>query len=97
MHSEGKAKDVGAYYTPIPLVNFILDELEAGIRLNRGMRVLDPACGSGAFLVQCYRRLIEKELAGRGGNRLRPVELRDLLRNTFSVLTVTRTRVKSRN
>jgi len=43
--------------------------------------VLDPSCGSGAFLVQCYRRLIERDLAGRSGSRIRPVELRELLQD----------------
>ena len=84
LHSQGKAKDVGAYYTPIPLVNFILDELDARHPLKKGMRVLDPSCGSGAFLVQCYRRLIEKELVKRRGRRFHPDEyddLADLLRD----------------
>ena len=81
LHSQGKAKDEGAYYTPIPLVNFILDELDARAPLKKGMRVLDPSCGSGAFLVQCYRRLIERVLAKRSGSRIRPVELRKLLQD----------------
>ncbi len=67
------------YYTPIPLVNFILDEMEASLPFAKGMRALDPACGSGEFLVQCYRRLIEKELLKRKKKELRPVELRELL------------------
>ena len=79
LHSQGKAKDVGAYYTPIPLVNFILDELDARSPFKKGMRVLDPSCGSGAFLVQCYRRLIEKEWLKRKGEKFRPRELGDLL------------------
>ena len=81
LHSQGRARDAGAYYTPIPLVNFILDELDVRFPLKDGMRVLDPACGSGAFLVQCYRRLIEKQLVKRNGSRLRPVELRQLLQD----------------
>jgi hypothetical protein len=79
LHAEGRGKDAGAYYTPIPLVNFILDEMEASLPFTKGMRALDPACGSGAFLVQCYRRLIEKELLKRNGEKFRPVELRELL------------------
>ncbi len=79
LHAEGRGKDAGAYYTPIPLVNFILDEMEASLPFTKVMRALDPACGSGAFLVQCYRRLIEKELLKRKGEKFRPVELRDLL------------------
>jgi len=72
-----RAKKLGAFYTPIPLVNFVLDELDSQTPLTRGMRVLDPACGSGAFLVQCYRRLIERSL--RSHEPPQPVALRDLL------------------
>jgi methylase of polypeptide subunit release factors len=78
LHAEGKGRDSGAYYTPVPLVNFMLQELEVRSPLRPGMRVLDGSCGSGAFLVQCYRRLIERRLR-ESGERLRPSELRDLL------------------
>ncbi len=47
--SEGEAR--GAYYTPVPLVNFMLDQLDSRSPLQVGMRVLDASCGSGAFLV----------------------------------------------
>lgn len=73
------AREIGAYYTPIPLVDFMLDQMDRHRPLRSGMRVIDPACGSGAFLVQCYRRLIERTLRDRGGARLRPTELRELL------------------
>lgn len=74
--SEGEAR--GAYYTPVPLVNFMLDKLDARKPLEQGMRVLDPSCGSGAFLVQCYRKLIERRRR-EAGRRLRPAELGKLL------------------
>ena len=90
LHSESqgdgknKAKEKGAYYTPVHLVNFMLDELESRKPLSSEGTVLDPACGSGAFLVQAYRRMIEQALSERGS--LRPVELRDLLtRRVFGV------------
>ncbi|NOQ20938.1 MAG: N-6 DNA methylase, partial [Desulfobacterales bacterium] len=79
LHSEGKGKKQGAIYTPIHLVNFILDELDAKRPFRKGMKGFDPACGSGAFLVQCYRRLIERELAGNPDKRIKPSELRSLL------------------
>jgi len=79
LHAEGEGRKLGAYYTPIHLVNFILDELDARSPLKQGMKVLDPACGSGAFLVQCYRRLIERQIASRKSGRLRPAELRELM------------------
>jgi hypothetical protein len=69
----------GAYYTPVPLVNFMLDRLESIRPLEPGMRVLDPSCGSGAFLVQCYRRLIEGRLRAEPSHYPRPTELRKLL------------------
>lgn len=75
--SEGEAR--GAYYTPVPLVNFMLDRLDSRKPLTPGMRVLDPACGSGAFLVQCYRKLIERQLQESPKKRLRPEELGRLL------------------
>ncbi|MCB1032821.1 MAG: SAM-dependent DNA methyltransferase [Acidobacteria bacterium] len=78
-----RGREAGAYYTPIPLVNYMLGELEARRPLSEGMRVLDPSCGSGVFLVQCYRALIEKRLEK---GRARPSELRDLLtRHIFGV------------
>lgn len=76
----------GAYYTPLPVVNFIIDRMDDAKPLQEGMRVLDTACGSGAFLVQCYRKLIEDRLRSGTGQKLRPTELRELLvRHIFGV------------
>ena len=81
---KSKAEEKGAYYTPVHLVNFMLDELEGRHPLGADGTVLDPACGSGAFLVQAYRRMIEQALFERG--QLRPVELRELLtRRVFGI------------
>ena len=80
--SKTKGRSAGAYYTPIPVVNFMLSELEERRPLTRGMRVFDSACGSGAFLVQAFRRLIEKEFPP-GGPRPGPVDLRELLKDHF--------------
>lgn len=75
---EGKDKDSGAFYTPLTVVNFMLGELDAIRPLKTGMKVLDPSCGSGAFLVQCYRRLAEAHVQEAKG-KPRPAVLRDLL------------------
>lgn len=45
--------DSGEFYTPRPLVRFIVDRLNPQL----GERVLDPACGTGGFLVETYERL----------------------------------------
>jgi methylase of polypeptide subunit release factors len=78
MAVEGRDRNAGGFYTPIPLVNFVLGELDDLCPLKTGMRVFDPACGSGAFLVQCYQLLVEKRRQETGGD-LSPRELRELL------------------
>ncbi len=79
LHAEKRGPSQGAYYTPVHLVNFMLDELDSKEMLKKGMKVFDPACGSGAFIVQCFRRLIERELSIAGRLRLKPSELKNLL------------------
>ena len=59
-------KELGEFYTPEPIVRYILDSVgwreDADIR---GKKLLDPACGSGTFLVEATRRLIRSyEQAG---------------------------------
>jgi len=78
LHQKDEGRQKGAYYTPVHLVNFILDELEAKKPLKENMKIFDPSCGSGAFLVQCYRRLVEKVVRNRD-DKLKPTELRKLL------------------
>lgn len=80
----GAARVKGAYYTPIPVVNLMLSELEETRPLRRGMKVIDPSCGSGAFLVQAFRQLIEREFPP--GTNPRPGDLRELLeRHIFGI------------
>jgi len=76
---KSKGKDEGAYYTPIPVVNYMLAEMEEALPLEDGVQVFDPACGSGAFLVQCYRRLIEKTYPHHKHRTVHPIKLRQLL------------------
>jgi len=77
-----RGRAAGAYYTPIPVVNLMLSEIEEHRPLRRGMRVFDPACGSGAFLVQAFRRLIEREFppSERSASL---ADLRELLKDHF--------------
>lgn len=57
-----KARKTGAYYTPFPLVEMMLNEVLPWPRpddtpLQALPSVIDPACGSGVFLVEAFRRL----------------------------------------
>lgn len=53
-----------AYYTPTFLVDYIIAEtVEKHLSAddnNYNCRILDPSCGSGIFLVESLRRIIEK-------------------------------------
>src|ERR1039457_6445422 len=92
-HGRSEGRERGAYYTPVPLAHFILDTLDRRKPLKEGMRVLDPACGSGVFLVQCYRKLIESRIRQHHGVVPAPEELSSLLtRHLFGIATPTRVR-----
>jgi len=79
LHSQGTGKKDGAVYTPEPVADYLLCELEESKPLQSGMKILDPCCGSGIFLVLAYRRLIELALAQSPNNKLKPTELRKIL------------------
>lgn len=49
---------LGEFYTPDWLVDFTVDKAQQGAWLSK--RVLDPTCGSGAFLVAILRRIREE-------------------------------------
>ncbi|WP_396146082.1 class I SAM-dependent DNA methyltransferase [Flavobacterium sp.] len=54
-------KKTGTYYTPPPLVEFILNEkLPVNGQGNFNVKVLDPSCGSGIFLVESFKRLVKR-------------------------------------
>lgn len=55
-------KAAGIFYTPEPIVNYILNHTLArhDVVINPAPRVLDPACGSGNFLVAAYDLLWRK-------------------------------------
>ncbi|WP_441277225.1 N-6 DNA methylase [Tardiphaga sp. 172_B4_N1_3] len=54
-----KKKDDGVFYTPPHLADHVLDRLESVSPITPTSRIVDPAAGSGIFLVGAYRRLME--------------------------------------
>jgi Eco57I restriction-modification methylase len=71
-------KSKGAVYTPEALADYVIAEMDSVKPLQRGMKILDPACGSGIFLVLIYRLLIEREMKRRG-EKLNAEELLDIM------------------
>jgi len=62
------AGDSGEFYTPRPVVRFIVERVQPKI----GDKILDPACGTGGFLVEAYNLLEQQQ---------RTVEDREILQN----------------
>ena len=57
---EEQKKELGAFYTPRFLAEFVLDLALEGEKSLLDKRFLDPACGSGIFLVGLFNRLAEE-------------------------------------
>lgn len=55
---KSKARQDGAYYTPPVLAEFVLSRVLTIEELKKKPKVLDPACGSGIFLVEAFRRMV---------------------------------------
>lgn len=74
-------KKDGIVYTPPFLVNFLLDEaIPLTINdTNTDIKILDPACGSGIFLVQAYKRLIQRWRIKNQWNPPKRTDLKKLL------------------
>lgn len=68
----------GTHYTPPELVEYVLSKVLTDEVLASSPRICDPACGSGVFLVEAFRRLVRHEMVASGG-ALSSESLRELL------------------
>ena len=76
----------GIYYTPPYLVDFILDRVLPWDGVDWDLKIIDPACGSGIFLVKSFQRLVHRWKLKNRGKPVRVKTLRRLLeRNIFGV------------
>ena len=62
-----QAASQGLHYTPVELVHLALDPVFE--RLPASARIIDPTCGSGAFLVEAFRRLVWRAAEGQPAGR----------------------------
>jgi predicted helicase len=76
--------DLGVWYTPREIVRYMVERVDRVLRDELGLasgladervHVLDPCCGTGAFLVEVLRR-IECTLEDEGGGGLKGQRLR---------------------
>ena len=83
-----KKETKGTYYTPYHLVLFLMDEVLPWNEKNTDSRILDPACGSGIFLVEAYRRLIGRWMLANPNKHISFSDLSQLLKeNIFGIDT----------
>jgi len=81
-----RASGEGIFYTPQHLVDFILDRVLPWNGDQWNLKILDPACGSGVFLVKAFQRLIHRWKRTHPGQAVRAEILKGLLeKNLFGV------------
>ena len=66
--AEGQGQSAGEFYTPREVAVLMARLLEP----EPGMRVYDPACGSGGLLIKCHLRLLETHGEEENGHRRLP-------------------------
>lgn len=68
LSASSRRKKQGAYYTPPYIIRYMIDVslkcvFEAGSDLSfHGLKIIDPACGGGSFLIETFNALVEKGL-----------------------------------
>jgi len=82
-----RGKTHGSHYTPPELVEFVLSQTLTEERLAQNPRILDPACGSGIFLVEAFRRIVRYR-SRKQGRRLNQQELRKILRDQIAGIDI---------
>jgi len=77
-------KELGVWYTPLEVVKYMVARADSVLREELGLQdgfadknvyVLDPACGTGAYLVQVLRTIITT-LNAKGGDSLVPHDVK---------------------
>ncbi|MCO8121331.1 N-6 DNA methylase [Stieleria sp. TO1_6] len=71
-----------AYYTKPQLVDYVLDAVLPWKGKKWDLQILDPACGSGIFLVKAFQRLIHRWRQKNGRDPL-VSDLKPILANNF--------------
>jgi predicted helicase len=85
-------KSRGVYYTPPPIVNFIVRAVDDilkesfgiadGLADHKRVTVLDFACGTGTFLLEVFQRIFDN-IGGPKVGRAEPIVREHILKNVF--------------
>lgn len=74
-----RASDDGIFYTPPHLVDFVLDQVLPWNGDAWNLQILDPACGSGIFLVKAFQRLMHRWKRAHSGTAISADVMRRML------------------
>ncbi|BAY21182.1 hypothetical protein NIES2100_09310 [Calothrix sp. NIES-2100] len=77
-----KESGTGIHYTPEHIVDFVLDGVLPWDSQEWDIKILDPACGSGIFLVKAFQRLIYRWEQAHA-KTIKPSDLKYLLENNL--------------
>ncbi len=80
-NKEGHSSDKGVVYTPPMLVDFLLDQCLPLKAETLSWKILDPACGSGIFLVGAFKRLIQCWRIANNWKQPTHLDLKEILKN----------------
>ncbi|KYC42621.1 restriction endonuclease subunit M [Scytonema hofmannii PCC 7110] len=78
-----KESGTGIHYTPEHIVDFVLDGVLPWDSQEWDIKILDPACGSGIFLVKAFQRLIYRWEKAHLNRTIQPSDLKSLLENNL--------------
>lgn len=84
----------GQFFTPFSLADMILSEVLPTASEEFNYPILDPACGSGIFLVEGYKRLIKRWEYANKGNRISFEVLVELLQNNIFGIEIDETAIR---
>ncbi|HEY5589688.1 MAG TPA: N-6 DNA methylase [Paludibacter sp.] len=87
-------REKGQFYTPYSLVELILKDKLPTNEVNFNTKILDPACGSGIFLVESYKRLIKRWKYANPTQKIGFEELQRLLLENIYGIEIDPTAIK---
>ena len=73
----GSQGDAGQFRTPRHIIDFIVNIVDP----QHGETILDPACGTGGFLISAYKHIIAANSKADGTTTLTPYQLKKLSDN----------------
>lgn len=87
-------KEGGSHYTTSTLVNFLLDQILTPETLAKSPLVLDPACGSGIFLVETFKRIVRYKQMKNPKEEIKKPELLKILKTQIAGIDINEEAIK---